>query len=252
MENLLYFVAGACISIACSVMIRQQFKEYWKFYNFYFLYIIYLFSIILGIWHLTHRPTDTITGWVVIISAIAACVITFFSFRDNRFLKLKNIAPKIIQFTEDAKNDEICLLGGDLNFFGEFDNMDENKQYRQLKEKEFNRILILCQRPKSINVQKRYGKILKDFTDVVEIRYYDNNAADKHIRGRIKWKLGSHIQQALIYQRIDKNRYQVKREDITCDDANLGTPYIYLWSFLWNNAKQMLENEKQNLLNLVK
>jgi hypothetical protein len=254
MENILSIIAGACFTLVCSVIIKDKLKASWRFYNYYFLYIIYLIVIAFGVYCLFQSSTCISNGicWITIGVGVISSIITFISFRSSDIIDTKKIKPKVIKFTQNAKGNEIYLLGGDLNFFGdEIENMDNDEQYKQLKQKNFDKILILCKKPAQEDkiLCQRYGKILRDFAAKVELRFYNDNSQDAHIRGRIKWKLTPHIQQALIYERVENNKYRTKEEDITCEDANIGNPYILVWTLLWKYADKLSDEDKRSWIN---
>jgi len=252
MENVLFWIAAAIISVLVSIILHANVKSPWRIYPYHLFYVFCLLAIVVGIYQLFQDVTS-LAGWIVVSVGIVALFVAFLIHKNTNIIETKKIIPKVIKFTDDAKSDEICLLGGDLNFFGDdIANMDNDKQYKQLKEKDFDKLLILCKKPKQTDniLIQRYGKILKDFSNKVEIRFYNEKSKDAHIRGRIKWKLSPHIQQALIYERIQKNQYRIKEEDIVCENANIGNPYVLIWDLLWENAEKLSDAEKDHWMSM--
>jgi hypothetical protein len=244
MDSASIYIASVCISLLCTLFSNGKLKAFMPFY--YFCYIVGLIAISIGIYlFIFYSSIGNVNGWISIGSGGVLLIMTFIFSKNIDVIDTKNIVPKVIKFTETAKKDEIYLLGGDLDFFGNPKDMDGDKQYKQLINKKFNKILILCEKPTQSDTEQRYGKILKDFNHNVEMRFYNCNAQDAHIRGRIKWKLSPHIQQSLIYERIDSNKYRIIEEDITCKEGNIGNPYVNIWDLLWKSAEILSDSDKQ-------
>ena len=253
MENVLFWIAGAIISVLVSILLHANVKSPWRIYPYHLFYLFCVIAIVIGVFQLFQENESNLACWILIGVSVVALIATYFIFKNTDIIETKKIIPKVIKFTDDAKSDEICLLGGDLNFFGDdVANMDNDKQYKQLKAKDFDMLLILCKKPKQTDdiLIQRYGKILNDFSNKVEIRFYNEKSKDAHIRGRIKWKLSPHIQQALIYERIQKGQYRIKEEDIACENANIGNPYVLIWDLLWENAEKLSDDEKDRWVKL--
>lgn len=167
-------------------------------------------------------------------------------------VRTKKLIPQVIEFTENARKDEIRLWGGDLSFFGnKVSDMDKNNQYIQLKSKSFDKILILCKKPNNIEIKKCYGKILLDFESSVEFKFYNDKSQDLHIRGRIKMKFTPDIFVALVYEKIDNDNYIIIEEDLS-KYSNGSQIYIKLWEMSWANAEKLSTVEKNDFKDSLK
>ncbi len=169
----------------------------------------------------------------------------------TKFLHFKNIHktseldPLVNNFTSNADRNEIKLFGGDLNFFGESPNdMNENIQYRYLRSREFNKVLILCESPNDITKKRRYGKILSDNRGS-ELRFYNPDNADLRVRGRIIQVNGAN--KLLIYKKIKSKTYQAIETDTADSDGAL---YNNIWDLVWSLATIPSPNEEQEYKSL--
>lgn len=145
----------------------------------------------------------------------------------------KSLNPIVNKFTANADKNNIKLLAGDINFFGNTPlEMNSNSQYNCLLETSFRRIQILCFEPQN-NIEKiRYGKILSDLNGV-EFKYYHPQEADLLIRGRMKTL--NNVTHLLIYNKISSGIY----EALETDTANSnGALYNHTWNLLWRVSKE--------------
>jgi len=158
----------------------------------------------------------------------------------------KRLNKMINSVTDIADRNDIKLLGGDLNFFGGTpEKMEQNIQYSCLRNKKFQKILILCEKPKGNKTKICYGKILTDFKDEVELKFYDPDEADLRIRGRL-FKI-SGVSKLLIFKKTEKSKYKA----ITTDTAKEeGALYNNLWDLIWSLAKSPTQVQKDEYLKL--
>lgn len=238
--NIILFVGGGFVGLLNNILTTKGgFSKKWQS----LIYIIATIAIILGI-------IGIFLGYLTY--SIAAIIIGLIDFFGSYFLlnkidstcKTKDLVPKVIKFTETAHKDEIRLWAGDLDFFGnDITEMENNSQYIQLKNKNFDKICILCKRPKINDTKtiRRYGKMLTDFNDVVEFKFYNDSSPDLHIRGRIKRKLCPDVFVSLIYEKIDTNKYKTIEEDVTKSDSS--EVYLKIWDLSWRKAKVITINE---------
>lgn len=245
----LTFVAGVFFGLLNNVLTSKgNFSQKWQ----YVLYVLGSVLFVLGLFALSKDyETYKAVGWACIITSVVYTLGVYYLL--NIFVGLihaSKLVPRVINFTENAKSDEIRLWGGDLNFFGaSVIEMEANEQYKQLKNKKFDKILILCKKPKNNELKKCYGKIINDFKDAVEFKFYNEETSpDLNIRGRIKRKYSPDIFVAFIYERIDSNRYKAIEEDMTKQDCNM--IYVKIWEMSWKHADYLSEIDKKNFLKL--
>ena len=178
-------------------------------------------------------------NWFAIIVLLIA---TFFSvalsWATYKFLtgkyqySTKELNPVVNKFSKNADKDNIKLLAGDLNFFGESEKQINNHpQYKCLRDESFNRIQILCKSPNSNSDKVRYGKIITNFP-AMEIRFYNPPAADLKVRGRIKTL--NNVTRLLIYNKVISERYEALELDTAETE---GARYSHLWDLIWQLAE---------------
>lgn len=190
-------------------------------------------------------------GLITIGGCIAATIILFLFTRKNLIgkyqYKTSELDPIVNKFTKNADKDNIRLLAGDINFFGDSPKeMDSNSQYSCLKEEAFREIQILCWKPKDNNEKIRYGKIINDLPQV-KIKYYKPPKADLKIRGRLKTL--NNVTHLLIYNKVQSGIY----EALETDTANSsGAMYNHLWDLIWNSAEEATKDELQEYSNLFR
>lgn len=188
---------------------------------------------------------------ITIAVCIAATVVLFLFTRKNLIgkhqYKTSELDPVVNQFTKNADKDNIRLLAGDINFFGNSPaDMEINSQYDCLKKERFREIQILCWRPKNNDEKIRYGKIINDMPQV-KIKYYKPPKADLKIRGRLKTL--NNVTHLLIYNKIQSGIY----EALEIDTANSsGAMYNHLWDLIWNSAEEPSNEELQEYSNLYR
>lgn len=243
------FVAGIFSGLLNNILTSKgKIAQKWQ-------YILYVLGLILLFWGIYALYIDNekykILGCVAIIISLIHIIGSYYLLNlFDEIIKTSKLVPRVIEFTENAKSDEIRLWGGDLNFFGNSVlEMEKNEQYNQLKNKRFEKILILCKRPRNNESKKCYGKILNEFTEVVEFKFYNEiNSPDLHIRGRIKRKYSPDIFVALVYERVNSNSYKTIEEDITKEGCNM--IYVKIWEMSWKHADNLTDTEKHDLLNI--
>lgn len=199
-----------------------------------------------------HIMTDFSSSqlYIVIGSFVSGAVIIFFT---KAKLDVKSVFttaelnPIVNSFTEKADRKEIKLFGGDLNFFGNSKKeMEQNPQYTHLRGLSFSRVLVLCESPKDIDDEVRYGKILTDMPQA-ELRFYKPAEADLKVRGRIIEVQG--ISKLLMYNKIKSKTY----EAIETDRANAkGELYHNIWELVWSLAIKPTEGEIDSYKKLIK
>lgn len=172
---------------------------------------------------------------LTLLICIAASILLFVFTSKNLVgksqFKTSELDPIVNKFTKNADKDNIQLLAGDINFFGNsFLEMDNNSQYTCLKAEGFREIQILCLRPQNTQQKSRYGKIINDLPQV-KLRYYNPPKADLRIRGRLK--TFNNVTHLLIYNKIQSGIY----EALETDTANSsGALYNHLWNLIWELA----------------
>lgn len=179
---------------------------------------------------------------IVILSCLSACTALFIFTKRNLIGKYQyktlELDPIVNKFTEKADKDNIRLLAGDINFFGNYPNeMEANAQYSCLKKEGFREIQILCWKPGTNKEKIRYGKLIDDFPQV-KLKYYKPLKADLKIRGRLK--TFNNVTHLLIYNKVQPGVY----EALETDTANSsGAMYNHLWDLIWESAELPTEDQ---------
>lgn len=192
-------------------------------------------------------------NWTAIIILILAFISSFLLiYFTRRYLvgkyqyKTSELDPIVNKFTENADKANIRLLAGDLNLFGKTPHdMDNNSQYKSLKNCNFRSVQILCFKPK-YNVEKiRYGKLISDMP--VELRYYHPPQADLNVRGRMKTL--NNVTYLLIYNKIRSELY----EALELDTANAnGALYNHIWNLIWQLAEPVSKDDLDQYVELYR
>lgn len=155
----------------------------------------------------------------------------------KRQFSTDELDPIVNKFSSDSDSDNIRLIAGNLDFFESKGKMELHPQYTRLRELQFQSIDILCKHPVSAEDERRYGKILTDFPRAI-IKFYNPDAADVKIRGRITTLSG--VPKLLIYNKIAAGRYQLLELNTAENDGAL---YSRLWELLWATAGKPTEEE---------
>lgn len=234
------FVLGGFLGILGNWLISTQKQEGWTwvFYISSGLFLILVFVLPVLFW-------NEVNNWLGISSLITllfgACGTIVFI---KKKIHTKNVystdeaGPKINEFTELADTNEIKLFGGDLNFFGKSQSeINSNSQYIKLRTKEFSRINIICEEPRSLETRLRYGKILTDLPQT-ELRFYNPEHADLRIRGRIAKVSGS--SRLLMFSKLKPKTYQIIQTDTS---NSSGAMYENIWKLVWDLATKPTEKE---------
>lgn len=191
------------------------------------------------------EKTDFKPNWyavVVIILCLAATITLFVFTRRNLSGKYQyksvELDPIVNKFTSNADKNNIKLLAGDINFFGNSpQEMERSSQYNCLRNANFRRIEILCIKPQKTEEKIRYGKIVSDLPQVV-LRYYNPPKADLNLRGRLKTL--NNVAHLLMYNKVESGIY----EAVVTDTANSsGALYEHLWNLIWDLGESPAHNE---------
>lgn len=254
MEDINYLVACTTILIGTflgtlgSQLVSKNSKTRW-IYSFYIMGVagiiygsIYYHNIY---YYKVPLNTDEIyASFACIASGILLIIYTLTTKQTALQYTLKDLNPIVNNFTNNADHQEIKLFGGDLNFFGNIILMDDNIQYKALKEKNFNKVSILCEEPQNDQTRIRYGKLLSELNGI-QIKFYNPDTADLKIRGRIKTIEG--VTRVLMYSKTDvRDLYEALETDI----ANRNGVLINnIWNLVWSLARPIPELEFQQLIN---
>jgi hypothetical protein len=227
---------GAFLGVIGNKLIVVKENTNWKWAYYIFGALVLLFGIveIFREWSLI-KQGDLLVILIIVLS-IAACILILFA--TKKLLDVKNIYsipeldPVINKFTRLGDRNEIKLFGGDLNFLGNSGaEIDNNKQYSELRARQFARVLILCEEPKSADTRLRYGKLFTDIANV-ELRFYKPDKADLRVRGRLIKVNG--VDKLLMYTKVRPGFYQA----IETDTANSnGALYNNIWELVWSMAE---------------
>ncbi len=227
-------------------------------YAFYGVTILFFASAIVALFYywselFSERETGNPNyfGLTTIGVCIAGTIILFLFTRKNLVgkyqYKTSELDPVVNRFTKNADKDNIRLLAGDINFFGNSPiDMENNSQYECLKKERFREIQILCWKPKTNAEKIRYGKIINDMPEV-KIKFYKPPKADLKIRGRLKTL--NNVTHLLIYNKIQSGIY----EALEIDTANSsGAMYNHLWELIWESAEEPSHADLQEYNNLYR
>lgn len=221
-------------------------KEKNKFhYIFYFFSGLVFFSALVACFVYYHELLQP--NWfsivVILVSLVFSALLALFTKKHltgKTHFTTAELDPIINKFTEHADIQNIRLLAGDLNFFGNTPlEMDQNSQYVCLKKMAFRSIEILCFKPQNVMERIRYGKILQELN--VVLKYYQPSQADLNIRGRLKTV--NDVTHLLIYNKVKPKIYEALELD-TADRH--GALYDHTWKLIWRIAEAMHEEEINN------
>lgn len=239
---------GAFFGAVGNKLVTVNYKTSLK----YAFYVLGILSIISGLCiPIFHWNEIELVGYIItFILIIMGIIILFFTFKhlDKKHIyRTSELAPIINDFTSNADHNEIKLFGGDLSFFGEsITEINKNLQYIFLRDKNFRKILILCEEPTNNSTRIRYGKILEELSGS-ELKFYEPEDADLSIRGRLKTVSG--VTKLLIYSKITSGKYQA----IETDTANSnGALYSNIWDLVWTMARPAEDDEIKSYINTYK
>ncbi len=238
MENtsILYLLTSSSIGLLlgflCNAFFINRPNIFIKLILFFFGLMVVIFSIY---YYCTDNIDNLLTKLLIPLSFILGVTIIIISIKlplIRRYMTPKRLNKIINKHTLLADRNEIKLLGGDLSFFGAAPkNIEENEQYKALKDKNFNKIYVLCETPVQEETKIRYGKIISDFGDIVELKFYNPDEADLRIRGRLFVEKG--VQKLLIFKKHSTKKYKA----IATDTANeKGALYTNIWKLIWSLA----------------
>ena len=222
-------------------------------YFFYAISIIVFLGSILSLflfWKEYNMETHRFALYVLItatISSISLFIVTKFHLASKDIYKTSELDKIVNNFTSNADKKNIKLLGGDLNFFGEHPaQIDQNDQYIDLKSHTFKKVSILCETPHNNTQKIRYGKILYELQGA-ELRFYNPDAADLRVRGRIIQVTG--VDKLLMYTKISSGIYRA----IETDTANSnGALYNNIWELVWSLAHIPTNEQNQSYINMFR
>jgi hypothetical protein len=242
-----FFILGGFLGLLGNWLISTQKQEGWT----YVFYIISGAFIILAI-VLAFSFWNEINNWlgisfliILLFGALATIIFIKKKIQAKNIYSTEEAGPRINEFTELADTNEIKLFGGDLNFFGKSQSeIDSNSQYIKLRTKEFSRINIICEEPRSLETRLRYGKILTDLPQT-ELRFYNPEHADLRIRGRIAKVSGS--SRLLMFNKLKPKTYQIIQTDTS---NSSGAMYENIWKLVWDLATKVKEEETRSFKKL--
>jgi hypothetical protein len=224
---------GVFLGVVGNKLVSTKNNSKWKFG----FYIFGGLSIISAIIYYFNPPSQLnfLYYFILAILFISGICLLIFTRKiiDRKYIyKSSELSPIINTFSKVADN-EIKLFGGDFSFLGQSSTeIDQHQQYSFLKKCNFRSILILCEEPKNINTKMRYGKLITELKGV-QLRFYNPEAADLQIRGRMKKVQG--VAKLLIFSKEDSGKYKT----IETDTANsFGALYDNIWNLVWSLAKQ--------------
>lgn len=245
--------AGAFLSaLGSRLVVSSQTQWKWAFY------ILSIVSVVFGIIYLFSFPITTkpLTDFKFVDYFIVSLLLIFgallFLFTPRKLEKkiifeTPELNSIINEFTENSDKSEIKLFGGDLNFFGnDPSDMDSNIQYTHLKSLGFRKVSILCEDPKNVSTKIRYGKILNDIREA-ELRFYNPDEADLHIRGRLKTLQGA--EKLMVYLKISSGKYKTIETDTAKSDGAL---YSNIWKLVWSLADTPDDSSQQKYVELFR
>jgi hypothetical protein len=231
--SLWILLAGVVCGFLANILVsRGAYKSKWM-WLFYGLGVV---SLGISLWDTFKNGNLYVTYTGIGVSVVFFPILYFMTHPRERF-STKQLNPKIIKFTSDADDELLRLFFGDINCFGELPgNIDLNPQYNQLKQLQFRKLQILCERPQRPEQKTRYGKVLTDFQGVQMKHYNGTTARDVGIRGRIKKFGQANVDKIQLYKVIRENGnkfWEAVEHDVNHSDCTL---YVKLWELLWDNA----------------
>ncbi|HRO71555.1 MAG TPA: hypothetical protein PK951_14290, partial [Chitinophagaceae bacterium] len=231
------------------IVVRENNRWKWAYYVFGILVTLFGAVEIIREWNAIKEGRLLSIG--IIVFALVAGILVLFSTR--KLLDVKNVYsipeldPVINKFTRLGDRNEIKLFGGDLNFFGNSSaEIDSNKQYSELRARQFAKVLILCEARKSADTRLRYGKLLTDIANV-ELRFYRPDKADLRVRGRLIKVNG--LDKLLMYTKVKPGYYQAIETDTA--DSN-GALYNNIWELVWSMAEAPTQDQCAQFIKLYK
>lgn len=199
--------------------------------------------------------------WVTfIITVIAFAVVFICNQTIEKPFGRKKLSSKIISFTNKANpNNDLNIMAGDLTFFGNYNDMDNNAQVRELISKKFRRINIICKLPQKRQDELRIGKLLHLLDGVqVCIKFYSEDLEDLGLRYR-QITTGDSINSTInIYKFVAETDYLVEIISTISSDRiqrKRQKTFEKLWKNYWSNLEenqQIIRECKQTYENEVK
>lgn len=171
-SKVLFSGYSVLISVPLGAVMQKEnsFRTFWVV----FLSVIFLFLAILS---------EGFENFMPYLGAVIFVVTAMYFIESKKSVVSRKSLDRLIRkFTETANhNDEICIFGGDLDFFGKVlnNNIAKNKQYCQIKDMEFKKIKILCIKPEETKkrdkeTKLRIGFLIDNFGDDVKIKFFEN------------------------------------------------------------------------------
>lgn len=196
--------------------------------------------------NLTTRTIDWIKILIslgITIAGIISIVITNLVFKS---FGRKKLNKKIIAFTKKANpNLDLKMMTGDLTFFGEFDNMENNPQLMQLIKLNFKNIKIITKSPVNNKEKIKIGKLFHLLNESsLEIKFYDPDSyPDLRLRFRYI-SLGNGSTAILnVFKFVAEKEYSIEELGFSSDSVQKKRHETFekLWNMYWN---ALIINEK--------
>lgn len=175
----------------------------------------------------------------IAITVIGVICIIFFNLSIKPFGR-KKLNKKIEIFTKRANaNLDLKMMTGDLTFFGDISEMDNNFQVEQLRKLKFKKIKIIAKRPANNQEKIRIGKLFYLLSQSsIEIKFYVTDSyPDLRLRFRII-SLGDGSTAILnIFKFKTEKEYRIEELGFSSDPVQKKRHNTLekLWDMYWNS-----------------
>lgn len=176
------------------------------------------------------------------------CVLTWLTAQDGGkdtvTLSGQLLDKRINDFTARGMS-PLGMIVGDMDFFGyvipakgKHDrnrrNIVNNTQIKALLSNDIKDIRIVCNKPVSLDDQRRIGYLLKTFQNRIHIKFFNQNTCPSpKIRGRIMAVQNSHI--VVITKKVKKSKsYEYSEHRV---DSLPGGLFDDLWNVIWLSSE---------------
>lgn len=228
--KIIFYLIGIGILIKGAISLSKDYKDYYSLgivvaSSLYLLITYYFLNI-------SYKPENV--------------ALTYNEPIEEKAMPKEELNKQVIDFMKYS-NGEIRLWGGDFSFFGNLNGINKHPQYAELEERKFEKMLVLGKRPDTEPKKARFGKMLNDFKDKIEFRFYnDHKFPDLKVRGLLGREFGDKNNEiAIIYKQLKSDEYTLVG---SYDDKKGGEIYIKLWGFAWSRADSITLNEKKEFL----